>query len=338
MAKYFSDMCKISVVVPVYKTEKTVEKCVKSILAQSFTDFELLLINDGSPDNCGTICENLAKEDNRIKYFYKENGGLSSARNFGLEKASGEYITFADSDDYIEPNTFEEMYNEIVSSKADVILCGYYIESGKTVIENKHKKVILNADNYNDYMVELKSKNLIDSVWNKLYNLQFLRNSGVVMPVGENYEDTAFNLELLSKKPIISVLDKCFYHYVQNMGSITKKYDSKKLPIIKKRAIQLKNATSGIEEYCDFYYVKSVFSCLIDMFTCCKKQEIMKTIKEEINDGYFISAANNAKFGGKLNGLIISTAKSQNENRVYKFCFGCYLLKYKMRKLFMKVR
>lgn len=125
-------MPEISIIVPVYKTEEYLPRCIDSILAQTFTDFELLLIDDGSPDNCGKICDEYAEKDSRIRVFHKENGGVSSARNVGLDNALGTYIGFVDSDDYITPDMYEMLYRGFHSGK-DVQLsaCGIRFE-GKT--------------------------------------------------------------------------------------------------------------------------------------------------------------------------------------------------------------
>ncbi len=331
-------MCMISVIVPIYKTEKTLERCINSILAQSLKDFELVLINDGSPDNSEQICKKFAAEDKRIRYILKENGGLSSVRNLGIEEAKGDYIAFVDSDDYIEPDMLEYMHSIALRDNCEIVMCGYKIENGKTVVDNFCNDMILDCKNINENMVELKSKNLIDCAWNKLYNRDFLIKTGVKMPVGETYEDTAFNLELLKHKPRISVTSKCFYHYVQNMGSITKKYDPKKLETMKKRARMLLEVTEGIEPYCGFFYVKSVFSSIIDMFLSCGRAEIMNIIACEINDSEFKKAAEVAEFGGALNSQIIKAARSGSAKSVYRFCKLSYLLKYKMNKLFMRVK
>ena len=331
-------MCMISVIVPIYKTEKTLQKCIDSVLAQSLTDFELVLINDGSPDNSGKICEKAAESDRRIRYIVKENGGLSSVRNMGINVAKGEYIAFVDSDDYIEPDMLEYMYGIALRDNCEIVMCGYKIENGKTIVDNFSSDTVVDGSNINENVVELKSKNLIDCAWNKLYKREFLVKTGVKMPVGETYEDTAFNLELLKYKPRISVTSKCFYHYVQNMGSITKKYDPKKLETMKKRARLLLEVTDGIEPYCGFFYVKSVFSSVIDMFLSCKHDEIMNTIIREIGNSEFKHFASVAECGGTLNARIISTARSGNAKRVYRFCKLSYLLKYKMNKLFMKVK
>ena len=115
-------MAKISVIVPIYKVEKYIHKCVDSILSQTFTDYELFLVDDGSPDNCGKICDEYAQKDNRIIVIHKENGGLSDARNVAIDRAKGDYLTFIDSDDYVVENHLETLYNALVETDSDMAI------------------------------------------------------------------------------------------------------------------------------------------------------------------------------------------------------------------------
>lgn len=119
-------MCEISIIVPVYKVEPYLRKCVDSILAQTFTDFEVILVDDGSPDNSGKICDEYASKDSRVRVIHKKNGGLSSARNAGIDVARGKYLGFVDSDDYIEKDMYELLYDNIVKEQADLSICGIY--------------------------------------------------------------------------------------------------------------------------------------------------------------------------------------------------------------------
>ena len=112
----------ISVIVPVYKVEKYIHKCVDSILTQTFPDFELFLVDDGSPDNCGKICDEYAEKDNRVIVIHKENGGLSDARNVAIDRAKGDYLTFIDSDDYVSENHLETMYNALTETDSDIAI------------------------------------------------------------------------------------------------------------------------------------------------------------------------------------------------------------------------
>ena len=133
----------ISVIVPVYNVEKYLDRCVKSILSQSFSDFELLLVDDGSPDRCGEMCDEYAKGDSRIKAFHKRNGGLSDARNFGIEKALGEYLMFVDSDDYIHEQMLETLHRLITENDADLAVCSAMdVFEGKEVTQVREIKGI----------------------------------------------------------------------------------------------------------------------------------------------------------------------------------------------------
>lgn len=331
-------MCKISVVVPVYNCEKTLIKCLSSVLNQTFEDFELIVVNDGSPDNSDSICLEFAQKDKRIKYIRRENGGLASVRNLGVNEAKGEYLCFVDSDDYIDKDALFFMYRAATEKHSDIVLCGYFIENGKSVKKNNFESADITDGNLNPYMVELKSKNLIDPAWNKLYKVSFLKETGVKFPVGEYYEDTYFNLRLLGFKPKISICSECFYHYVLQMGSITRRYNKEKLATIKDRARLLKKSTCGIETYCDFYFIKCVFSSFTDMFFCLSEKQIKEYIKQEISADEFINAADNARFSGISSKLIISAARSKSVNRVYTFCKLSYILKYKMQKIFSAVK
>ena len=165
-------MSQISIIVPVYNVEKYLSRCIDSILNQTFDDFELILIDDGSPDHSGAICDDYAKKDNRILVIHKENGGLSDARNAGINIASGEYIMFVDSDDYISKDMCEILYQRIIKDKSDMALCsvrgvneeGEEIEKGTFIVddrllEEKDKFLGLGEANACAYIV----------AWNKLF-------------------------------------------------------------------------------------------------------------------------------------------------------------------------
>ncbi len=326
-------MCKITVAVPIYNREKTLEKCIDSILNQSYGDFELLLINDGSRDNSEKICLDYAEKDSRIRYISRENGGPSAARNLALSEAKGEYLCFVDSDDYIDSDALEYMISCARADDADIVICGYIIEKGKDA-----QKVTYEGLHPENPIIELKAKNLIDSPCNKLYKLSFLRKTGVTFPKGEYYEDTYYNLSLLPFSPKMVIKEKCFYHYVHNMGSITRRYNIQKLYTIKDRARLFKQVTQGIEAFCDYNYLRCVMSAFTDMLFSLSKKEIKACIKSEIETDESKAAAQNPDYEGKGAALIIKAAKSGNVNKIYRFCKLSFILKYKMHKLFMKIK
>ena len=179
-------MPKISIIVPVYNVEKYLEKCVKSILNQTFTDFELILVDDGTPDSSGVICDQFAEKDERIKVIHKKNGGLSDARNTGIEVAKGEYIGFVDSDDYIAEDMYELLYTNIVNEEADLSICGIYdVYENKEAQKRIRQYMILNK--FEAIKVILEAKIVSVHAVNKLYKKELFTH--VRYPVGKITED-----------------------------------------------------------------------------------------------------------------------------------------------------
>lgn len=199
----------ISVIVPVYKVEEYLPQCIESIVNQTYRDLEIILVDDGSPDTCGSICEEYAKNDKRIKVFHKKNGGLSDARNYGIARANGEYIAFVDSDDWIDLEMYETLINLIEDNKADIVNSGVYLEYLKrTVILNIAEK------RYTD-SVEL-CKALINGeintgVWNKLYRKSCF--SDITFPKGHVSEEIVTMHKFFLKTANVVSISKPFYHY-----------------------------------------------------------------------------------------------------------------------------
>ncbi|HFQ0673997.1 TPA: glycosyltransferase family 2 protein, partial [Enterococcus faecium] len=211
-------MCEISIIVPVYKVEKYLRKCVDSILAQTFTDFEVILVDDGSPDNSGKICDEYAEKDNRVRVIHKENGGLSSARNAGIDVARGKYLGFVDSDDYIDEDMYEILYENLKIHDADISsveLIPFYGDRYKKA--NKEKKVII-----------LNKKEAIKSVlegtqfyayaWNKLYRKELFKDNRYLD--GKTFEDAYIIIDLLFQTEKIVVSNEEKYFYLQRNDSI----------------------------------------------------------------------------------------------------------------------
>lgn len=179
----------ISVVVPVYKVEKYLDECIESIVGQSFQDFELILVDDGSPDRCGEICDEWAARDGRIKVVHKENGGLSEARNTGIERSTGQWLSFVDSDDLLERDMLQTLYTLAVSNDADIACCNYVqIEE-----ENVQKKVnsvkpgVLTPKQYWEQLFSSKNWAYYNVAWNKLYRRTLFDT--VRYPAGKINED-----------------------------------------------------------------------------------------------------------------------------------------------------
>ncbi len=208
---------RISVIVPVYKAERYLQECINSILNQTFTDLELILVDDGSPDNSGAICDEYAEKDKRVKVFHQENRGVSAARNLGIDNAKGEYITFVDSDDYIESYTLEILYYDIISNKADISCAHGRSKYSDTKEALEKSKQIIWRDN------DAIKKSLLDhsatySSCRKLYKKEFIND--IRFEEGRKiHEDSFFVFCCCLKKPVFVMRNVFVYHYRENPDS-----------------------------------------------------------------------------------------------------------------------
>lgn len=201
---------KISVIVPVYKAEAYLHRCVDSLLAQTFQDFEILLVDDGSPDRSGKICDEYAQKDRRVRVFHKKNGGVSSARQYGIDNASGEYTIHADPDDWVETDMLEALYRKAKEEDADMVICDFYEEKQNKTIYVRQQPSSLDHETV---LCELFQR-LHGSCWNKLVKRACYKKFGVRFPKELTYcEDLFVNTCLASETIIITYLNKAFYHY-----------------------------------------------------------------------------------------------------------------------------
>lgn len=220
----------VSIVCPVYNVEKYINRCIDSFLAQTLSNWELIMIDDGSPDSSGKICDDYALSDDRIKVIHKENGGVSAARQTGLEAALGEYIIHADPDDWVEKTMLEELYTKAKADDADIVICDFYVEEADSTLYKKQKPTSLKAQ----VVLEEIFGRLHGSCWNKLVKRVCCTKYNAKFPVGVNYsEDTCFNVQLLKHDIKVSYLNKAFYHYVQTSESITGNFSHKTLDMCK---------------------------------------------------------------------------------------------------------
>lgn len=218
----------ISVIVPIFNTQDYLECCIKSILTQSFKNFELLLINDGSTDKSGEICEKYASMDERIRYIYKENGGLSDARNKGIECAKGEYLAFIDSDDFIHKDMLKILYDNLLNYNADISVCSFWwleeAEAGAKDIEENEPICF----EQNEVMQQLFDRNLETVVaWNKLYRAEMFQD--VRYPVGRLHEDEFIVHRLLFNCSKIVYSNCKLYYYIRHSNSITGNVSEKRI-------------------------------------------------------------------------------------------------------------
>ena len=225
-------MPKVSIIVPVYKAEKYLNRCIDSILAQTFIDWELLLIDDGSPDKSGEICDEYSKKDQRIKVFHKSNGGVSSARNLGLDHVKGQWITFIDADDYIDSsfcNINEAEINDIIIKR------NYIVDIDKSIKEVKQIKTPSSIDNMEEFLSQYLYANIFRTPWGKFFKSNILKN--IRFPLGQRIgDDAAFMFTVLSKTKKIVFNNEGGYYWQK--GEIP---DSLKYKLSYKESIQFTN-------------------------------------------------------------------------------------------------
>lgn len=210
----------ISIIIPIYKVEKYLDKCIKSVVNQTYRNLEIILVDDGSPDDCPHICDEWKKKDSRIEVIHKANGGLSDARNAGIEVAKGDYIGFVDSDDYIEKEMYQQLYEAIKSENADLAICNLeYVkeEGGILSMDSPIKNEVFGG---REGLHKLVGKNswCYVTVPNKLYSRAALK--GIKFPVGKLHEDEFVIHKIFSQCDRVASIETKLYKYVQRGGSI----------------------------------------------------------------------------------------------------------------------
>lgn len=213
----------ISIIVPVYNVEKYLKKCVYSILNQSYKNLEVILVNDGSTDNSGKICDELSREDSRIKVYHKDNGGLSDARNYGVAKANGEYVGFVDSDDYIDQYMYENLYKAIRKYNTQIAECGitrvYKNNKLRPHYDGEEYSLVVDREGYlKEY---LENRKVYGAAVCKLLSIDLAKV--LKFPDGKVYEDVFYTLELLKKVDKYTLISGNYYYYYIRGNSITTK-------------------------------------------------------------------------------------------------------------------
>lgn len=211
------DSPKISVIVPVYKVEPYLRKCLDSIVGQTYENLEIILVDDGSPDNCGAICDEYAARDERIRVIHQPNGGLSAARNAGLDMATGEYIGFVDSDDWIEADMYEYLLSGAQRAAADIAVCGLFEElPGRQNCRCWWEAETFDTESGLEQL--FLRKKYSHSAWDKLYRRALF--DGVRFPKGRNFEDIATTYRVFEKAKTVQLMPEAKYHYLQRPDSI----------------------------------------------------------------------------------------------------------------------
>lgn len=246
----------ISIIVPIYNAENFLYRCVDSILAQSYTDFELLLINDGSTDGSGAICDAYAVKDSRVRVFHKENGGVSSARNLGLDNAQGEYITFCDADDYVDPDWLAA-YGEAIAENVDLAIQGYYSIEGKEVkVKTLQASKGFTIEAKRQLIVSLMSQKAYGYLWVKLFRKELITANNLRFVVQSAFrEDEQFFSKYLENTASFACVNKVGYYYIEPI--LGKPYKNDKyysiFPIL--QSLDLIFEGNLPQEICQIHYV-----------------------------------------------------------------------------------
>lgn len=285
----------ISIIVPVYKVEDYLYECVKTIQGQTYTNLEIILVDDGSPDKSGELCDEYAKKDNRIKVIHKANGGLSSARNAGLSIAKGEYIGFVDSDDYIRENMYEKLLDACIRNKTKISACNYnYVVNGNEKKEQEEGKIeVLSAERFFEKLLVVGNR--IEMVaWNKLYHRSIFEKNPSPFPEGKIYEDLATMYKFVFSTDQVSWIDEGLYLYRRfRDGAITSinynfSNENDRLNFENSMASFIKEKAPGI------YDKAVVFKCIngdLSVANCIAKSKVndktmVKRIKADLRTNY----------------------------------------------------
>ena len=271
----------ISIIIPVYKVEKYLEKCIESVLKQTYTNLQIILVDDGSPDNCGKICDEYAKKDPRIEVIHKVNGGLSDARNVGIAKAKGKYIGFVDSDDYIKEDMYEILINLIKEYDADVSICNLYdVIDGKEYIRN-NENGIQEYSRLEILKEVLLDKNIQSYAWNKLYKKELFDE--IKYPIGKKYEDIGTTFYVFEKCNKIVVTSEPEYYYLKRSDSLVNNVTESTVldytDIIIRRYLYTQKNIEKLRKYNNYYLAKTLITAHNDI-------ELLGSISEKMQEKY----------------------------------------------------
>ena len=275
---------KISVIVPVYKVEKYLDKCVSSIVNQTYKNLEIILVDDGSPDNCPAMCDAWAVKDDRVKVIHKMNGGLSDARNAGMKIASGEFIGFVDSDDWIAPDMYQCLYEILTNDRSDIAVCGALMvwEDGRTQKLTRDGSCVLNREDAMRAIIE--ESWLKQPVWNKLYRTEKIRD--ITFPVGKYHEDVFWSYRAVGMADRVSVSDKVGYYYLQRDGSIMGEgYSIKRFDAVEAKVLRCTYVKDNFPELSPISLKDLWFSCIYQgqMALCGDDRTAVKQAVKHLN-------------------------------------------------------
>lgn len=341
---------KISIIVPIYNVEQYLRKCIESLINQTLKEIEVILVDDGSPDNCPQICDEYAQKDERIKVIHKQNAGVSAARNSGIEIATGEWLAFVDADDWVEENIYEEAYKRTLEGDPDLVLFNFFYNYKKCemVNENIPKEDFITMDSqiieklrlslmhpfYAPYDSKFAS---MAAPWNKIFKASIVKEKNIKFPVEVKgvFDDGLFNLYYYDYVKKVNFFNMPLYHYRILSTSMLNKYKANRLEInelVFKKIEEYMKEKQVNETFHKAYYARIVtyLSLTINVYFFSKDNpkkfnEIMKELKQTANLEPYKTAINQVdkKYVGKTEGLYCNLLK---HNMIF-FTFVLYKIK-----------
>ena len=322
--------CKLSIIVPVYGVEKYIDKCLNSLVKQSLKEIEIIVVNDGTKDNSQKIIDKYVKKyPDKIKSYIKENGGQGSARNYGLEKANGEYIGYVDSDDFVEKDMYKKLYNKAKENNYDIVVCGNYNVSED--YQNKNIDTFIN--NYNTDLEKIFFGKM--AVWNKIYKRDILIKNKLEFKEKVWYEDLAFTLKAIMDSNTFAFIDEPLYDYLIREGSTMNNSNVQ-------RNLEILDAFNDILSYIkhnkkEEYFSKIEFLAIDHIYISA----IVRVLKADADDKVKRKTINklidymNTSFPNYKNNKYINTL-SKNRKIIYKLInikmYGLINLIFKVKK------
>lgn len=279
----------ISVIIPVYNVKEYIHRCVDSVLVQTYQNLEIILVDDGSTDESGIICDELAQKDNRIKVIHQENGGLSAARNTGMLHATGEWISFIDSDDWIEHQFMEILLKEALQNNCDIVGCKFRKVLQKEAAITLNTEYEKNIYEFQDIMSALIDDKIRQVVWNKLYRRDLVK--GILFEVGKYHEDEFWSYQVLANVDKYVECKYEGYNYFQRTNSIMgESYSLKRLHAIEAKVQRQNFLENNMEELATKGKISLLFTCLyhgqqvINYLSEKKQKEAMAFLQNIVRD------------------------------------------------------
>lgn len=340
----------VSIILPIYNVEKYLNRCMDSLLNQTLKDIEIIMVDDGSPDNCPKMCDEYAKKDNRVKVVHKENGGLGYARNSGLDVATGEYVAFVDSDDYVDSSMYETLWNEACASNADVVFCGFKTEqrngiwkdsdevSSRTEWKNEEvRSFMLDMIACAPYVKEERKFQM--SVWHSIYRRSIIEDKNIRFHSEREVasEDIPFQVDFLTKAKKVVYLPQTFYFYCLNGTSLTATFKPEKYERFKALYRLLNSQLSGMDETqlrADRFFIGYVRSYLLHLYATNFADKIQQ-VRNICNDDIWVDIHHRYKpsYLSAYPRIIFSFIINKN---VYLLANFCKLVNYIKRRKSMR--